>query len=464
MKMSFPLFSRGARNVATFAVGAAIILSSAGLAPAATAVAATNGWAFTGQLSVPARDGSGVIPISGRLTVPACPDQARGCWLAVHRIESGPDAGWQAVTSAASPLVYRTAGVYDVTGSATLTAGTWEVGVVAGISPSGSRQGSVIADGLSGSVIVPGVVSTRLVTRSSSASVVLGEAVSISAAQEVTWSDAVVTDRPVTQPAELFFRQTGSGTWSRVGQGSSSYSVAPPAPGEYRMLISGTSAAGVYVGVIRPTSAHRIADPVISATSAIANSTLEMSSTMATQYDDGQWRLSPAGTRFELQFLAEGAGAWARLYSNTVSEPGILKVQFPMLTTGRYRFAAGNATSLSVLVTEITPTSVVAIEPLELPAAVDSGDPIDISTGVEVGNGSGEWQDPPDGTEYVVDFAPMPKPTASGERAVQFKWRKVKKGKIRNGEIRTRISPTRSGYWRIRVLGSATEPAFVRVR
>jgi hypothetical protein len=442
------------------------ILALLGTALVGTATASTNGWVFTGSLMAPIRDSDGRVAVKGRLTVPACADQQRGCWLAVHRVESGPNAGWQEIQTSGTRLVFRTAGVYDISGWAYLTAGTWDIGVVAGLDSQGKPQGAVVASGLTPGVSVPGVRVTRVVTQASAPSVVQGETLTISVAEEVTWTDGVITFRTVEGYKELAWRPTGAGLWDRVDEGIEEFVVSPAAPGDYRMVIDGAAAEPIFVNVYRPTSAHRISDPTVSATSAIANSVISISGRMETQYDDKEWRPSPVGTRYELQFLADGSQAWARLLSSTVREAGVVDFRFKMLTTGRYRIAAGEATGLSVRIEEIVPVAVPAIEPLALPTTVAPGEPIDVNVGVDVEYSDGEVRDVPDGTDYIIDFAPSSIRSVASEPAGRSKlrWRQVTKGKIKNGAISAQIRPRTSGYWRIRVGKAATSAVLVKVQ
>ena len=311
------------------------------------------------------------------------------------------------------------------------------------------------------------MTSTRLVTQASSETIVLGESLVVSVAEQVAWSDGVTTFRQVSGDRELAWRPTGAGLWDRAGRGRETFEVAPEGPGDYRMVVDGVAADPVFVNVIRPTSAHRIAEPRLSAEAAIANSALEIVSTMETQYDDKQWRPSPIGTRYELQFLADGGTAWTRLLSSTVREVGVVSFRFSMLTSGRYRIAAAGATSPSVPVQEIVPVGVPAIEPLDLPTSVAPGEPLDVSLGVVVAYSDGEIRDAPDGTAYDVEFAPsrvrssLQQPL---ERSKKLKWRTVKKGKIRDGQLRVKLKPKTSGYWRLRVGEATSANVFVSVR
>lgn len=454
------------RPATTTLVGIVVVLSTILTGLTGVAAAMTNGWVFTGSLASPTRDSDGRVAISGRLTVPACADQQRGCWLAVHREESGVNAGWQEVSTNGTRLVFRTAGVYNISGWAFLTEGTWELGVVAGIDSQGRAQGGIVASGLTASVTVPGVRSTRVVTQASAPSVVQGEALTITLAEEVSWTDGVVTFRSKEGFKELAWRPTGAALWDRVDEGSDEFLVSPTGPGDYRMVVDGRAAEPVFVNVIRPTNAHRIGDPSVSARAAIANSIVSITSAMETQYDDKLWRPSPPGTRYELQYLADGSQAWARLLSSSIREPGRVEFRFKMLTTGRFRIAAGEATGLSVLIEEIVPVAVPAIEPLALPTAVAPGEPVDVNVGVEVEYSDGEIRDVPDGTDYIIQFSPSPSRSASGEKSIRAKvrWKVMKKGKIRDGQVMTQIRPRTSGYWRIRVGEAATPRVLVTVQ
>jgi len=459
-------FTRMARTRAGFAVAAAAAMLATGITTTPAATASTNGWIFNGTLNAPARDSDGRVDISGRLVVPACPDQARGCWLAVHRLEDGPNAGWQEIQARGTRLVFRTAGVFDVSGWAFLSEGTWQIGVVAGIATNGRPQGSVIATGLSSEVSVPGESSSRMVTEATSSSIVQGETLTVSVAEEVTWTDGIVTFRQVSGTRVLAWRPVGAALWDRVDSGQDSFTVSPQGPGEFRVVVNGQAAEPVFVNVIRPTRAHRISEPVTSSNSAIANSALTMSAGMETQYDDNVWRPSPIGTRFELQFLADGSTAWARLLSSAVREPGVATIRFSMLTTGRYRLAASDATSLSVYIQEIVPVGIPAIEPVALPATVALGDPIDVSTTVDIEYSDGNVREVPNGTGFEVQFARPPAKSPDGviEARSELRWKTAAKGKIRNGVLTTKIRPRVSGYWRLKVGAAVTPATMITIR
>lgn len=452
--------TRMARTRAGFAIAATAVMLATGITATPGATASTNGWTFTGTLSAPARDSDGRVDISGRLVVPACPDQSRGCWLAVHRVEDGRDAGWQEIQARGTRLIFRTAGVFDVSGWAFLSEGTWEIGVVAGIGTKGRPQGNVIATGLSAGVSVPGETSSRLVTEATTSSIVQGESLTISVAEEVSWTDGVVSFREASGSRVLAWRPVGAALWDRVDSGQADFTVSPQGPGEFRVVLNDQVAEPVFVNVIRPTRAHRISEPVTSSSAAIANSAVTLSAGMETQYDDNAWRPSPNGTRFELQFLADGSSAWVRLLSSAVREPGVVTLRFSMLTSGRYRLVAGDATSLSVYIQEILPVGIPAIEPISLPTTVALGEPIDVSTTVDIEYSDGNVREVPDGTGFEVQFARPPAKTPDGviDPRSKLRWKTSAKGKIRNGVLSTKIRPRVSGYWRLKV-GAAVTPA-----
>jgi len=229
--------------------------------------------------------------------------------------------------------------------------------------------------------------------------------------------------------------------------------------------VDGRITDSVFVNVIRPTSANRVSGVVVSPVSAVANVPLVFSGVLETQYDDEVWRPAPVGTSFELQFLAEGGSGWSRLVTERVSSPGVVAVRWPMLGSGRFRIVAGAATSESVAVTEVKPTSVVAADPLDLPSEVFPGDPVDISVGVDVQFSDGVYRDAPDGTPFAVEFAESFDPDAAGQGVSRsgLTWKTQATGVTQGGKADAQVSPKTSGFWRIAFGLNKTSPVFVEV-
>ena len=217
--------------------------------------------------------------------------------------------------------------------------------------------------------------------------------------------------------------------------------------------------------MVRPTLANRLSGVVVSPSSAVVNVPLVFSGVLETQYDDEVWRPAPVGTVFELQFLAEGGSGWSRLVTERVSSPGVVSVRWPMLGSGRFRVVAGSATSESVAVTEVKPTSVVAVDPLDLPSAVFPGDPVDISVGVDVQFSDGVYRDAPDGTPFAVEFAESFDPNAAGVVVPRsgLTWRTQATGVTQGGKADAQVSARTSGFWRVAFGQNRTSPVFVEV-
>ena len=324
---------------------------------------------------------------------------------------------------------------------------------------------TVFASGLVDEFSLPAVASSAVVTRASRPEVVVGESVVIRAVKEVTWSDGVVTDDTPTGSFSLQFRPTGSAMWESLGSGSASRSIAPKAPGDYRYLVSNQVTSQVFVNVIRPTTAFRVASWSSSAQSAFPNATLVLSGQVENQFDDGTWRAAPVGTKYELQVLASGATSWQRLVRDSVKVAGQVEIRWPMTLGGKYRLVVGEAIGPSLDIELIEPTSVVSLDALSLPTEVAPGEPVDISSEVQVQYSDGVYRPAPDGTEYAVEFAPSEKPVTSlvSLPARSLTWTVVAKGATVNGQIADEITPTKSGYWRVRVGTSIGEPVFVAV-
>jgi hypothetical protein len=143
----------------------------------------------------------------------------------------------------------------------------------------------------------------------------------------------------------------------------------------------------------------------------------------------------------------------------------VVSVRWPMLGSGRFRIVAGAATSESVAVTEVKPTSVVAADPLNLPSEVFPGDPVDISVGVDVQFSDGVYRDAPDGTPFAVEFAESFDPDAAGQVVSRsgLTWKTQATGVTKGGKADAQVSPKTSGFWRIAFGQNRTSPVFVEV-
>jgi hypothetical protein len=255
----------------------------------------------------------------------------------------------------------------------------------------------------------------------------------------------------------------GSAAWTSIGVLNST--VAVTTPGDFRVVFGTEVSESCYINVIRPTSANRVSGVSVSPSSAVANVPLVFSGVLETQYDDEVWRPAPVGTAYELQFLADGGSGWSRLASERVTQAGVVSVRWPMLGSGRFRIVAGAATSESVAVTEVKPTSVVAADPLNLPSEVFPGDPVDISVGVDVQFSDGVYRDAPDGTPFAVEFAESFDPNAVAATAPRsaLVWKTLATGKTEGGKADAQVSPRTSGFWRMAFGQNRTSPVYVEV-
>ena len=315
--------------------------------------------------------------------------------------------------------------------------------------------------------IVEAVSTQRGITADDSL-VVLGQRTTLTFVERVTWSDGVVTERvPIEVPGlSLQARTLGTAPWSEasasvpvvggIEQGAKRI-VAPTESTEYRFLQYSEPSRSIVVTVAQPTLGRIVSAASLSDTEVMLGATIEISADLQTQYTDSVWRPSPVGTAFEVQLLPEGGSEWIRLYRDTTDDVGVARLRIPVDGPGRYRITSGGGVGASTQLTVIQPTSEVAIESPDLPRQVAPGTPIDLSTPVEIQYSDGIYRPAPDGTAYRVQFA------ASGPRAA-LRWRTVTRGEVTDGQIATRIKPTRTGYWRISVAGNRSSATLVRVR
>lgn len=416
-------------------------------------------WSITGSVQIPTRTGT-TLRFSGDIAAPvrSTPTERRS--LGVRVRSTG-------VVHFLSPATDINPGTTYYEGSLDVTPlrGAGELDLVIANYRSAPGVTPVIAVDLAEPFDIPGVTSRANVTQVSASELVLGESVDVSVVTKVLWTDGVTTDDTPTGNFRLQFRATGTAAWETVGSGAARISVKPRGPGDYRFLVGDQTTPSAYVNVIRPTTAFRISDWAANAASAFAGNTLIFTALVDNQYDDGNWRPVVVGTPFEVQFLAEGAGSWQRVVRDTVKIAGRAEVRWPMATSGRFRLVVGGAISNAIPITLIVPTSVVALDVLDLPVEVEPGEPVDISVGVEIQYSDGEFRSAPDGTEYEIEFAEAEEPITRGVPAprADLTWETVARGKTLNGQANSSVRPEVSGYWRVSVGRAVTEPVYVAV-
>jgi hypothetical protein len=432
---------------------------SASPSPSPSTSDGPNGWSLLGSLILPTRTGT-TLRYSGDITAPQGGSPGDGRSLGVRIRSTGVVHFLTPATSFAQGTSY-----YDGSLLAEPLRGAGELDLVIAQYRSTPGTTRILASGLADTFSLPAVMSRTDVTQASSASVVVGESVVLSSVTRVLWSDGVTTDDTPSGSFRLQFRATGTALWETISSGRSSVSVSPTAPGDYRFLVGDKTTTSTYVNVVRPTSAFRINDWSVNSEAAFSGTTLEFSGTVDNQFDDAAWRPAAVGTAFELQFLADGSGSWQRVVRDTIKAPGQVSIRWPMAGTGRFRLAVGGAISASLPVNLIVPTSVVALDVLDLPSEVDPGDPVDISVGVEIQYSDGEFRPAPDGTTYEVEFAASDEPiqrALPGDRAGLL-WETIARGKTRAGLASASVRPDSSGYWRVSVGRAVTSPVFVAV-
>lgn len=416
-------------------------------------------WSISGSVQIPTRTGS-TLTFSGDITAPvrSTPNERRS--LGVRVRSTG-------VVHFLSPATDINPGTTYYEGSLDVTPlrGAGDLDLVIANYRSAPGVTSVIAIDLAEPFSIPGVASRTNVTQASASELVLGESIDVSVVTKVLWTDGVTTDDTPTGNFRLQFRATGTAAWETVGSGAPRISVKPRGPGDYRFLVGDQTTPAAYVNVIRPTTAFRISDWAANATSAFAGNTLIFTALVDNQYDDANWRPAIVGTPFEVQFLADGAGSWQRVVRDTVKVAGRAEVRWPMVTSGRFRLIVGGAISNAIPITLVVPTSVVALDVLDLPVEVEPGEPVDISVGVEIQYSDGEFRSAPDGTEYKIEFAEAEEPITRGITSprAELTWKTVARGKTLNGQANSSVRPEVSGYWRVSVGRAVTEPVYVAV-
>lgn len=311
---------------------------------------------------------------------------------------------------------------------------------------------------------------------------VSGDKITITPQLHSDWSDGVETYECI-DGATLQYRPVGTSRWitPNTFEDKGEISGCPQVlegivaePADYRLNFRGSITESKFLAVAKPSNARLISPTESALSSVISGSVVNFSANMKTQYDDGVWRDSVKGSNYQLEFCPVGASAWLTIAASSVTATGKLSIRVPVQQNGNWRFSSNGATSTSVAVTLITPTSVVAMDSPSLPTSVISGAFFTISNGVSVQYSDGIYRDAPIGTNYAVQFSQF-NPTdarTDGSHVRQnlnankkARWVTVRSGKIAvRGKIAARIRAEKSGFWRIKIGKTFSVPKRLVVR
>jgi len=425
---------------------------------------------FLGTVATPARGQTTVHVVGDMVLDPqSCERSPVNGWLPFRTFAGflpvGSPSLWREERPIVHNVVYATTNYLDR--YAELPAGTYRLHAWAGYSDPGDqvfRDCGPLSDQI---VTIVDRVSTQLGIAADDTELVLGEHSFVSFVERVTWTDGAVTQSTPAEAGNLSLqsRLLGTSEWTtdsvvyvpwESGHGTRRV-VMPGAPTEYRFLLGGVPSRSVVISVARPTLGRQVSAATLSDSESMMGASIEIRADLQTQYTDAQWRPSPEGTTYEVQFLPAGGEEWIRLYLATTVDVGGARLRFPVEGAGRYRIASGGGVGASATLSILQPTSTVAIEPPDVPTRVSPGTPVNLSSTVNIQYSDGLFRPAPDGTSFRVQFA------ASGPRS-KLRWKTITRGKVRAGEISTRIRPRSTGYWRVVTAGSSTSAVLITVR
>lgn len=310
-------------------------------------------------------------------------------------------------------------------------------------------------------------VSTTLTSKASPARVLLGESVRLSVEETTLWSDGVTTTVPASPYAyggyALQHRLIGSTEWTTTYNSGTMTTDTPLASTEYRFLQENRLSTPVTVEVIAPTGAVRFGSPTVSPSDVIRGALLVITASAETLYTDGQWRPSPQGTAFGLQFLAEGTSQWLTVGGDVTSRAGVVSAQTTASDSGMYRLVTGEAISAGVMVPVIQPVGVNSFSEPHVPASLKRGGRLRLEADVTSSYTDGVTRPSPPGTSFSVEFASAKR---AGVKKSKLRWTTVRTAEVMStGVALTVMRVATSGFWRLRVDNTAqTKARFVKVR
>lgn len=425
---------------------------------------------FVGVISSPER-GKKIVHVNGDLVVDpvGCPRSPVDGHLPYYTnagfVPVGQHSEW---THERAPVHYsRFQSAAFLDSYVTLAAGTYELRMWGHYY---EPDGSVFRDcgKLSGQTVtvVDRVVTVRGITADDT-TIIQGARTAVHFTERITWTDGVTTETVPRQAAGLSLqvRVLGTAAWSTESRTYPAFEtnahtrrvVMPSESVEYRFLQNGEPSRSLVVTVAQPTLGRIVDSASVSDSEVMMGATIEIAARLQTQYTDGVWRPSPAGTAFEVQFLPAAGAEWIRLYRDAIEDAGDARLRIPVQGAGRYRITSGGGVGPSIAVALAQPTSQIAIESPDLPTQVSAGVPIDLSVPIEIRYSDGIYRPAPDGTAYRVQFA------TSGPRS-SARWRTVARGFVRDGVVAATIRPTATGYWRVTIAGAKSSAVLVRVR
>ncbi|MDQ1247863.1 MAG: hypothetical protein QG597_2235 [Actinomycetota bacterium] len=189
------------------------------------------------------------------------------------------------------------------------------------------------------------------VTRLSADKIVQGSAVTVTAVNEVHWSDGVVTDETLPEDedtADLQQRTVGSSVWKTVASGSTRFTGRPITSVELRFLFDGSPTSAVLLTVTAPTSKQRFIEAGGPGKPVFAGTPLRLTYALQSLYDDSEWRPTPRQA-VTVQFSPRKNGPWQNMANGWVNK-GEGQKTVTANTTGYWRVRTPTATSASFYV------------------------------------------------------------------------------------------------------------------
>jgi hypothetical protein len=275
------------------------------------------------------------------------------------------------------------------------------------------------------------------------------------------WSDGVTTNEPATGSQVLQRAITGSSSFATFSSTSCNYTTDISFTYQYRCVNDGTNFTPVTVTALTRSCEYVLSAPVLSPAFAVQGATVTVSGTIQERYSDGSlWPALPS-TTYSVEFRSEGSTSWRTVVtSRALNSPGAYSATFSMTGSGSVRVVRGfSDQSPTVELKELIPSTTYQLGALTLPSETAPRVTVPMSTTVKALWSDGSYKDAPDGTVTNLEFAASFDPSSSAN----LTWTRVEQGTTRAGVASFSTIPQASGFWRINVGTTSTNPTYMTV-
>lgn len=428
-------------------------------------------WSFSGDMTAPARSAASSVTVSltgtievtqGLLNLASCPSNST--------VQATPylvRAGVFTSFSGLSPIT--TAGSTQVTGSASVAPGTYELvmryrcgtsswtGQVAPVTAvSVSTATLVSSENLTLACLAKGV--SQCASSSTVLAVPSGYEVRFGAVSKLTWSDGIVTEEQPTGSQQL--RYYSYGYWTTENYSTCNTTKTVSSTVRMRCEVGGTAYNEVTVSVVEATNTYQFGSLSLEPSSGLSGTKVVATAPLRRQYTDGSYWPAPTGTAFTLEFQASGSLSWSQLgYSSTTSSEGMIITSFTISQTGRVRLKVSGSASDPADVSLLTRSGKYKVSDVTGPASANPGSSVSISGKVQEELSDGSPTAALDGVSVDLEFAIAYSPSPTADLA----WIKVGSGTTTKGQVSASGNAQYSGLWRFRKEDRVSPAVFVSV-